>query len=159
MRVGIGLAQLSFDPGGVLMLGGVKVPGAWGLRGRTDGDVLLHAISDALLGAAVLGDLNDHVPTDDPNWRDVPSAVLVAEVLARLQAKGLRPLHVDATLVTDRADVDGLRGAMRERIGAVLGLDPAHVSVKRAPTGGLGALGGGAGMAALATVAVSEAGA
>ena len=156
MRVGIGHAQHSFDAKRVLMLGGVKVPGAWGLRGRADGDVLLQAIADALLGGAVLGDCNDHFPIEDAAWRDTPSAVLIAEVLARLQAKGLRPAHVDATLVSDRVELDPARGAMRERIASLLGLEDDRVSVKRAGTGGLGALGDGGGMAAWTVVSLTE---
>lgn len=157
MRVGIGYAILPFEPGRVLMLGGVKVPGAWGLRGRSDGDVLLHAVADALLGAGSLGDLGDHFPLADPQWRDVPSAVLLAEVVARLRGKGLAVAHVDVSVVCERPDLSEVRRAMRERLAALLGLDPSGVSVKSVVPGGFGALGDGQGIAALAAVSVAEA--
>lgn len=156
MRVGIGYAILPFEPGRVLMLGGVKVPGAWGLRGRSDGDVLLQAVADGLLGAAALGDLGDHFPVEDPQWRDVPSAVLLAEALARLRAKGLVVTHVDITVVCERPDLRQMRGAMRARLATLLSLEEASVSVKSVPAGGLGALGDGQGIAALAAVSVAD---
>jgi 2-C-methyl-D-erythritol 2,4-cyclodiphosphate synthase len=156
VRVGIGYALLPFEPGRVLILGGVKVTGAWGLRGRADGDVVLQAVCDALLGSAALGDLGDHFPADDPAWKDVPSAVLVAEVVARVEAQGLTPVHVDVSIVTERANLDQARGAMRERLSALLGLDAARISVKRTPAHGVGAVGAGEGMAALAVATVAE---
>lgn len=156
MRVGIGYASLPFDPAHVLVLGGVKVPGAWGLRGLADGDAVLHAVADALLGAAALGDLEDHFPADEAPWGDAPSAVLLAEVIAKLHVRALVPAHVDATVVCERPDLGPHRAAMRERMGALLGLDLAHVSVKATLPNGLGALGGGQGIAVLAVASLLE---
>ena len=156
MRVGIGYASLPFDPARVLVLGGVKVPGAWGLRGRGDGDAVLHAVADALLGAAALGDLDDHFPADASSWRDAPSAVLLADVIAKLAARALAPAHVDATVICERPDLGPQRAAMRERMGTLLGLDPAHVSVKATLPNGLGALGDGQGIAVMAVASLAE---
>lgn len=157
MHVGIGYCILPFEPGRVLVLGGVKVQGAWGLRGRSDGDVVLHAVADALLGAAALGDLGDHFPEDDRQWDDVPSAVLLAEVLARLTARGLAPAHVDVTVVSERPDLGPERGPMRARMAALLAVDPAHVSLKAVSPHGVGALGSGEGIAALAVASLAAA--
>ena len=92
MRVGIGYDIHAFDPARTLVLGGVKIEGVWGLKGHSDADVLLHAVADALLGAAALGDLGDHFPDTEPQWKDAPSAVLLTEVLAKVRARGWRPV-------------------------------------------------------------------
>ena len=97
MRVGIGYDVHAFDAGRVLMLGGVKIEGTWGLKGHSDADVLLHAVADALLGAAALGDLGDHFPDTEDRWKDVPSAVLLAEVRTKIRARGWVCANVDAT--------------------------------------------------------------
>ncbi len=157
MRVGIGYDIHAFDPTRVLVLGGVKVPGAWGLRGHSDADVLLHAVADALLGAAALGDLGDHFPDSDPQWADVPSAALLAEVLTKIEAKGLKPAHVDATVVAERPKIAPHRAAIRERLAALTGLDESHVSVKATTNEGLGAVGRAEGIAAMAVVSLVEA--
>lgn len=157
MRVGIGYASLPFDPARVLVLGGVKVPGAWGLRGRVDGDALLHALADALLGAAALGDLDEQFPADALPWQAAPSAVLLADVVARLETLHLEPAHVDATVVCERPLLAPHRAAMRERIAALLSLDVAHVSVKATRPNGLGALGDGQGIAVMAVASLAEA--
>ena len=151
MRAGIGSAAHGFDPGRVLMLGGVKVPGVWGLRGPGDGDVLLRATADALLGAAGLGDLGDHAREDEP---DAPSAALVAECVVKLAARGRRVLHVDALLHTDRAEIRAERRAMAARLATLLGVAEEAVNVKTAPAEG-GALGTD-GVGALVVVTVGE---
>ena len=156
MRVGIGYDIHEFDTGGVLVLGGVKIPGAWGLRGPSDADVVLRAIADALLGAAALGDLGDHFPDTDPQWKDVASAALVAEVLTKVQVRGLRPGNVDVTVVAERPKLGAHRLAMRERIAALLGLDEGRVNVKATTHEGLGALGRAEGIAAMAVVLLEE---
>ena len=152
MRIGIGYDIHAFDPTRTLVLGGVKVPGSWGLRGHSDADVLLHAVADALLGAAGLGDLGDHFPDTDPEWEDVPSAVIVAEVLAKVRAKGWVPGNVDATVVCERPKLAPFRREIEERVAALLGLDLGAVNVKATTNEALGAIGRGEGMAALATV-------
>ena len=127
MQAGIGSAARGFDPARVLMLGGVKVPGVWGLRGPGDGDVLLTAIADAALGAAGLGDVGDHVREDEA---DAPSAALVAECVVKLAARGLVVKHVDASLMSDRAEVRAERHGMKARIASLLGVDEGAVNVK-----------------------------
>lgn len=156
MRVGIGYDIHAFDPGRPLVLGGVKIEGAWGLRGHSDADAVLHALADALLGAAALGDLGDHFPDDDPQWAGVPSAVLLAEVLTKVRARGLEPQNADVTVVAERPRLGPHRGAMRERMASLLGLAPERVSVKATTHEGLGALGRAEGIAALAVVALRE---
>jgi 2-C-methyl-D-erythritol 2,4-cyclodiphosphate synthase len=157
MRVGIGYDVHPFDPTRVLVLGGIKIPGAWGLRGHSDADVCLHAICDALLGAAALGDLGDHFPPGEPEWKDAPSAVLLAEVIAKVEARGLRPAHVDVTVIAERPRIAPHRQAIRERLAALLGLDLDHVSVKATTHEGLGAIGRAEGIAAVAVASLAEA--
>ncbi len=157
MRVGIGYDVHPFEPGRTLVLGGVKVEGAWGLRGHSDADALLHAIGDALLGAAALGDLGDHFPDTDPQWRNVPSAAILAEILVKVRARGFEPAHVDATVVAERPRLAPYRAEMTARIASLLGLAPDAVNVKATTHEGLGAVGRGEGIASLAVVSLREA--
>ncbi|MDA1194035.1 MAG: 2-C-methyl-D-erythritol 2,4-cyclodiphosphate synthase [Planctomycetota bacterium] len=130
MRVGVGHHSHPFDPNRVLVVGGVKITGAWGLRGPGDADVLLRSVADALLGAAALGDLEDHFPPHDEVWRDAPSAALVSECGLKLAARGLRVQHLDAVLHAARPDLRPHRAAMAARIGSLLGLPEGMVNVK-----------------------------
>ena len=148
MRVGIGYDARYFDPGRALVLGGVHVEGAWGLKARGDGDVLLRALADALLGAAGLGDLGDHFPSDEAAWEDLPSAVLLQQVRTKTLALGLEPGNVDATLVAYRPDLAPFRAAMRQRIADLLQVDPAVVNVKAVRGVGPAAVQSGEGIAA-----------
>jgi 2-C-methyl-D-erythritol 2,4-cyclodiphosphate synthase len=157
MRVGIGYDVHAFDAGRVLVLGGVKIEGVWGLRGHSDADVLLHAVADALLGAAALGDLGDHFPDTEERWKDVPSAVLLAEVRTRIRARGWVCANVDATVIAERPRIAPHREAMRTRIAELLGIEVGAVSVKATTHEGLGAVGRGEGIAALAVVALAPA--
>ena len=157
MRVGIGYDVHAFEPGRTLMLGGIKIPGSWGLRGHSDADALLHAVGDALLGAAGLGDLGEHFSDTDPRWKDVPSAVLIAEIMRMLGARKLRVGHVDTTVVAERPKLAPHRIAMAERIASLVGVDPQHVNVKATTHEGLGALGRAEGIAAMAVVSLVEA--
>jgi 2-C-methyl-D-erythritol 2,4-cyclodiphosphate synthase len=154
VRVGIGYDIHAFDPSRPLMLGGLKIEGSWGLRGHSDADVLLHAVGDAILGAAALGDLGDHFPSDDDTWRDAPSAAILAEVRAKARARGLVVGHVDVTLVAERPRIAPHRAAIRDRLAALLGVDVGQVSVKATTNEGLGALGRAEGIAALAVVSL-----
>lgn len=156
LRVGIGYDIHAFDSSRPLVLGGVKVPGCWGLRGHSDADVLLHAIGDALLGAAGLGDLGDHFPDTDPAWKDAPSALIVAEIMTKLRARGLAVVNVDATVVAERPRLAPHRAAMVERIAALVGLPTTAVNVKATTNEGLGALGRAEGIAAMAVAGVAQ---
>jgi 2-C-methyl-D-erythritol 2,4-cyclodiphosphate synthase len=157
VRVGIGWDVHPFDPARLLVVGGVKVEGAWGLKGHSDADVVLHAVADAMLGAAALGDLGDHFPDADPRWKDVPSALIVAEVVAKVRARGWKPAQVDVTVVAERPRLAPHRAAMRERIAALLEIDLGATNVKATTNNGVGALAKGAGMGALAVVTLEPA--
>lgn len=157
MRVGIGYDIHAFDPGRILVLGGVKIEGAWGLKGHSDADVLLHAITDAMLGAAALGDLGDHFPDTDEEWKDAPSAVLLAEVRAKVRARGWIVGNVDTTVVAERPKLAPHRETMRRRIAELLGLEEDAVSVKATTHEGLGTLGRAEGIAAMAVVSLVRA--
>ena len=157
MRVGIGYDIHPFEPGRVLVLGGIKMEGAWGLKGHSDADVVLHAIADALLGAAGLGDLGDHFPDTDAQWKDVPSAVLVSEVMTKVRAKGWQVRNADLTVITERPKIAIYREAMVERIAALLDVTPRDVNVKATTHEGLGAVGRGEGIATHAVVLLTDA--
>ena len=152
MRIGQGYDIHAFDPNRVLMLGGVKIPGAWGLRGHSDADALLHAITDAVLGAAGLGDIGEHFPDTDPAWKDAPSAALLAEVLTKAEARGLHVVNVDCTVVAERPRLSPHKQAMRERIAALIGVDASAVNIKATTHEGMGPVGRGEGIAAMAVV-------
>jgi 2-C-methyl-D-erythritol 2,4-cyclodiphosphate synthase len=150
-RVGQGFDAHAFsdDPHRPLMLGGVHIEGGPGLAGHSDADVLVHALADALLGAAGLGDLGELFPSEDPTWADADSLDLLAEVLRRVGDAGYRPCNADCTVVAHTPRLSPHRGAMVERLTSALG---APVSVKATSTDGLGAVGRGEGVAALAVV-------
>jgi 2-C-methyl-D-erythritol 2,4-cyclodiphosphate synthase len=157
VRVGIGYDIHPFQSGRTLVLGGVKVEGSWGLKGHSDADALLHAIGDALLGAAGLGDLGDHFPDTDAQWKDVPSAVLLAEILVKVRVRGWSVVNVDATVVAERPRLAPYRQAMIERIATLLAIAPDAVNVKATTHEGLGALGRAEGIAAMAVVLLQKA--
>ena len=155
LRIGQGYDVHAFsdDPDRPLVLGGVTVQGAPGLVGHSDADALSHAVADAVLGAAGLGDLGDHFPDTDPRWAGADSLTIVSEVVRLAGAAGWSVVNVDATLVAERPRLGPLRPQMAERLSAVVG---APVSVKATTHEGLGALGRGEGIACLA-VALLEA--
>ncbi len=152
MRVGWGGDAHRFGGPGRTLLGGVVADDARGVEATSDGDVLAHAVADALLGAAVLGDLGALFPSSDPRWERVDSMALLAEVVARVAAAGYRVSSVDATVIAERVRVSPHREAIRARLAAVLQVDAAAVSVKATSTDGLGFLGRDEGLAAVAVV-------
>jgi 2-C-methyl-D-erythritol 2,4-cyclodiphosphate synthase len=158
MRVGIGYDIHAFDPSRTLVLGGVKIEGAWGLKGHSDADVLLHAVGDALLGAVALGDLGEHFPDSDPQWKDVPSAVILSEILVKVKARGFVPLNVDVNVIAERPRLGPYKEAIRARLAALLGLAPEAVSVKARTNEGLDAVGKGQAIAAQAVVLLAPTG-
>ena len=143
MRAGIGIDSHAFAPGRRLVLGGVEIPHEQGLLGHSDADVLAHAITDALLGAAGLGDIGQHFPDTDERWRDADSMELLREVAARVGAIE----HVDATVMMERPKLSPHRDAIRASLEAVLGCS---VNVKATTGEGMGFVGRGEGVAALA---------
>jgi len=152
MRAGIGYDIHRFEEGRRLILGGVVIPGETGLAGHSDADVLLHAIADALLGAAGLGDMGQHFPSDDPEWKDASSLDLLARTLALVREAGFDVENIDATVIAERPRLAPHIPAMRERIADALGIASGRVNVKATTNEGLGALGRGEGIAAMAVV-------
>jgi 2-C-methyl-D-erythritol 2,4-cyclodiphosphate synthase len=146
-RTGIGIDSHRLVPGRRLVLGGVEIPFELGLAGHSDADVLAHAIADALLGAAGLGDIGQLFPDTDEAWRDADSMGLLAEVVARVRAHGFSLLHVDATVMLERPKLAPHREAIHASLAAVLGCS---VNVKATTGEGMGFVGRGEGAAALA---------
>ena len=157
MRVGLGYDYHRLEAGRKLILGGVEIPFNKGLAGHSDGDALTHAICDALLGAAGLGDLGQHFPDTDPQWKDASSLTLLAQVVERLRAKGLRVAQVDSVVIAEAPKLAPHFARMRETLARALGLEPAQVNVKAKTTEGLGAVGRGEAMAAQAIVVLESA--
>lgn len=157
MRVGIGYDSHRFDRSRTLVLGGIEVPGAPGLSGHSDGDAVLHAVIDALLGAAAAGDIGSHFPPGHPEWKDADSALLLARTLEMLRDRGLEPANVDVTVICEEPKIGPVSRKMRERIASILGLPLARVSVKGKTNEGMGWIGAGEGIAVHAVAAVDEA--
>ncbi|MGH7163552.1 MAG: 2-C-methyl-D-erythritol 2,4-cyclodiphosphate synthase [Planctomycetota bacterium] len=157
MRVGFGFDCHRFGQDRPLRLGGVTVPGAPGLVAHSDGDCVLHAIADALLGAAGLPDLGEQFPDTDPRWKDADSGALLRLVAGRVAAAGFRVGNVDVTLLAERPRIAPHREAMRARIAELLGVPVAGVGVKATTLERMGALGRGEGVACQAVCLVTEA--
>ncbi len=155
-RSGIGYDVHPLVPGRKLVLGGVEIPFDKGLDGWSDADAPVHAIIDALLGAAGLGDIGQHFPADDQAYRGANSLALLASALALVKEAGLAVESVDATVIAERPRLAPHLAAMRERIAAVLSAPPARVNVKATTNEGIGALGRGEGIAAMAVALLNE---
>jgi 2-C-methyl-D-erythritol 2,4-cyclodiphosphate synthase len=156
-RAGIGYDVHRSVEGRPLVLGGVRFESPWGLAGHSDADVLCHAIGDALLGAASLGDLGEHFPPGDPRWKDASSLDLLARIAALLRGRGARIVNVDAMVVAEAPQLAPARAAMLANLARALGIDPTQVSVKATTNEGLGAIGRGEGIAAWAVAMVETA--
>ncbi len=156
MRVGYGYDVHRLVEGRRLILGGVEIDHPLGLQGHSDADVLLHAIADALLGAAALGDIGTHFPDDSEEWRDADSRSLLRSVVNRLTEAGFRPVNVDATVIAEEPRLKPYVPRMRSAVAEILGLDVSQVSVKATTSEGLGFVGTGAGMAAHAVCLLEE---
>ncbi len=149
-RVGIGYDLHRLVPGRPLMLGAVEVPHTLGLLGHSDGDVLAHAIADALLGAAGLGEIGILFPDSDPQWKGIAGAALLTQVAARLGETGWRIGNVDSVVIAERPRLATHRTAMRDGLAAALGVDVDRISVKIKSNEGCGAIGRGEAIAAQA---------
>lgn len=149
-RVGIGLDVHALAPGRRLVLGSVDIPHSHGLAGHSDGDALVHAIIDALLGAACRGDIGQWFPSSDQQWAGANSLDLLRVVVSALQTEGWRLGNVDATIIAQTPKIGPHIATMRERLAPVLGLPADAVSVKATTTDHLGALGRAEGIAAQA---------
>ena len=152
MRIGFGYDSHRFAEGRRLVLGGVEFPGERGLDGHSDADALLHAVIDALLGAAALGDIGSHFPDDDPTWKGADSAKLLEAVVAEVADAGYRVVNVDATVICERPKLRPKIDAIRARIAALLGVDVSAVSVKGKTNERMDDTGAGVGLAANAVV-------
>ena len=148
MRIGHGYDVHRFTEGRPLVLGGVMVAHDRGLLGHSDADVLTHAVMDALLGAAALGDIGLHFPDSDPAYRGISSLTLLSRVGELLTKKGYRVGNIDATVVAEEPKLRPYIDAMREKIAAALGIEPERVSVKATTEEGLGFTGARLGIAA-----------
>jgi 2-C-methyl-D-erythritol 2,4-cyclodiphosphate synthase len=153
-RIGFGYDVHRLAEGRKLILGGVEVPSSRGLDGHSDADVLLHAIADALLGAAALGDIGKHFPNSDPRYKGISSLLLLKHVADLLSQHRYRVVNIDATLVLEEPKIGPYVDAMRENIAGVLGLSPGHVSVKATTNEGMGFVGAQEGVAAHAVAAI-----
>ena len=156
MRVGTGFDAHPLTAGRRLMLGGIEVPFDKGLGGYSDADVLIHAIIDALLGAAALGDIGSHFPSGEPQYKDVSSLILLAKVRDKLTENGWRVSNVDATIVADGPKLIYFIDQMRQKVSETLGVDISQVSIKASTSDGLGFVGRGEGMAAYAVALIES---
>jgi 2-C-methyl-D-erythritol 2,4-cyclodiphosphate synthase len=154
MRIGQGFDVHPFADGRKLMMGGVEIPHAKGLLGHSDADVLLHAICDALLGAAGLGDIGQHYPDSSPQYADVDSRILLRSTAAKLKEMKLRVINIDATIVAEAPRMAPHIARMIGNIAADLGVAPSVVNVKATTTERLGFIGRDEGIAALAVALV-----
>jgi len=150
VRIGIGYDIHPLTKGGRLVLGGVEIPFGKGLSGWSDADVLTHAIIDALLGAAALGDIGGHFPPGEPQYKGISSLVLLKKVRDRLKEDGWQVNNVDATIVAEQPKLAGFIDQMRQQLSQTLGIDMNKVSVKASTSAQLGSVGRGEGIAAFA---------
>ncbi|MCH8161938.1 MAG: 2-C-methyl-D-erythritol 2,4-cyclodiphosphate synthase [Chloroflexi bacterium] len=156
MRVGIGYDVHPLAADRPLVLGGVTVPHTSGLEGHSDGDVLTHALIDALLGAAALGDIGTHFSSEDERWRGASSVALLAKTRVILLEAGFDVANVDATIVAQAPKLAPYTQAMRELLAQALDVDPSNVSVKATTTDRLGAIGRDEGIAAVAVALINS---
>ncbi|MBT8040925.1 MAG: 2-C-methyl-D-erythritol 2,4-cyclodiphosphate synthase [Xanthomonadales bacterium] len=153
-RIGQGVDVHAFGEGDHVMLGGVRIPHEHGLVAHSDGDVALHALCDALLGAAALGDIGRHFPPSDSRWANADSGDLLSGVVSLLAAAGWGVINIDLTIVCEQPRIGPHVEAMRERIAPLLGIGPEVVSIKATTTERLGFCGRGEGIAATAVALV-----
>ena len=157
VRVGQGFDVHRFGPGDHVMLGGIRIPHDHGVEAHSDGDVVLHALTDALLGAAALGDIGHHFPDKDPQWAGAESSDLLRRVLKDLRAAGWQPLNVDCTILAERPRIAMHVPAIREHISDVLDISVSAVSVKATTMERMGFIGREEGLAAMAVALLESA--
>jgi 2-C-methyl-D-erythritol 2,4-cyclodiphosphate synthase len=158
MRIGSGIDVHAFGPGDFVMLGGVRVAHTQGVVAHSDGDVVLHALTDALLGAAGLGDIGQHFKDTDPRWKGADSKHFVRAVMDMLRARKLRVGNADVTVLAERPKLAPVRDDIRRQVAELLEVGVAHVNVKATTTEKLGFLGRSEGLAAQAVVLLLDAG-
>lgn len=150
VATGIGWDSHRLVEGRPLLLGGVRIEHDRGPAGHSDADVLTHAVIDALLGAAGLGDIGEHFPDEDPRWKDADSLVLLGSVCSRLEGKGWAVSNVDVTVLLERPKLRSHRQAMREGLAGAIGIPPERINVKATTGEGMGFVGRQEGVGALA---------
>lgn len=138
MRIGFGWDSHEFKPGVPLKIGGVTLPHDQGLAGHSDGDVLLHAITDALLGAVAAGDIGGYFPPSDPRWKGADSVIFIQEALKQVRRAGYTVANVDSTLVLDKPKIGPHAKAIQARVAELLGITPGQVGVKAKTPEGMG---------------------
>ncbi len=156
MRVGFGYDSHRFEEGRRLVLGGVELPGEIGLGGHSDADVLVHAVIDALLGAAALGDIGSHFPDDDARWRGVDSTVLLEAAVKEVRGAGYRVGNIDATVICERPKLRPVVNLMRERLASVMNVGMGRISIKGKTNERMDAVGAGVGIAVHAVCLLEE---
>ena len=156
MRVGIGYDVHRLAPGRRLVLGGVKVASKQGLIGWSDADILTHAVIDALLGAAAMGDIGRHFPPGDPQYKDISSLILLERVKGMLKEKGWRVGNIDAVIVAEQPKLKDYIDSMRHKLAQTLGIDVGLVSVKASTSEQLGFAGREEGMVAWAVATIDK---
>ncbi len=156
-RVGIGYDAHRLVTGRKLVLGGVEIPSGKGLLGHSDGDVLLHAIADALLGAAGECDIGHLFPNSDPQWKGASSLIFLERIRELLQEKGWRIENLDASLIAEAPKIGPYREAIRAAVGEALRIEPARIGIKATTNEGMGFPGRGEGMAAMAVAFLEKA--
>ena len=157
VRIGQGWDSHRLAPGRPLILGGVRVPSEFGLEGHSDADVLSHAITDAILGAAALGDIGMHFPDSDPQWKGSDSLVFLRHARELAEARGYRIVNVDSTIILERPRLRDYREAIRNKLAEALGVDPSRVSLKFKTAERLGPVGEGRSAESQAIVALERA--
>jgi 2-C-methyl-D-erythritol 2,4-cyclodiphosphate synthase len=156
MRVGIGYDSHRFDPRRPLILGGVEIAGAPGLAGHSDADVIAHAVTDAILGAAALGDIGTHFPPGDDRWKDADSIQLLGTANTLIGEHNFQVVNIDVSVICERPRIAPYADRMRARLADALGISPANVSVKGKTNEGLGWIGRGEGIAAIAVALLTR---
>lgn len=152
MRIGSGFDVHAFGPGNFVTLGGVRITHAQGIVAHSDGDVVIHALCDALLGALAQGDIGQHFPDSDPRYRGADSRIFLREVAGRVRAAGLRLVNADITVLAEAPRIGQHRPAMVAALAADLEVGSAQINIKATTTERLGYIGRGEGLAAQATV-------
>ncbi len=154
MRIGMGYDVHRLVPGRKLVLGGMTIPFEKGLLGHSDADVLIHAICDALLGAAGLGDIGLHFPDTDPEFKDIFSMKLLARTCEMVYAEGFSVINTDSTVFAEAPKLSPYRDEMKNNIARALEIEPACVNIKATTAEGLGMIGSGEGIAAMSVVLI-----
>lgn len=156
MRIGTGYDSHRFEPGRPLILAGVSVPFDRGLAGHSDADAIAHAVTDALLGAAALGDIGTHFPPSDEQWRGANSLELLAHAYALLERQNYQAINIDVTVICEAPKLGPYIPSMRETLARALGIAPRAVSIKAKTNEGMGWIGRGEGIAAMAVALIDQ---